>query len=126
MKKAQLKAVRVSVEVAHKGGVSPVEQTALVGQLEVREAELRESEVRLLQAKRRLSKFQGPAESGEDPHRQQVSQRAAELEKKLDALREELEGLRKDLEHTAPGRRRADGIRRLCAITECCGGRSLV
>ncbi len=104
VKKAQLKAARLSVEVAHKGGVSPVEQAALVGQLEVREAELRESEVRLEQAKRRLTKLQGPAESGGDLHRQQVSQRAAELEKKLDALREELKGLRKDLEQAPPGR----------------------
>jgi RNA polymerase sigma factor (sigma-70 family) len=112
IKKAQLKATRLSLDSAQKieqvqvgqGKIGAGEVAAMTGQLEIKEAELRESQVRLELAKRRLSKLQGPAKPGSGSPDQQMSQRAAELEKKLDALRKELDGLRKELDRGKPSR----------------------
>jgi RNA polymerase sigma factor (sigma-70 family) len=110
-RQALLKAATLSLDVARaeaKRGDSDVktrlEAAALAGQVEVRVAELRESEIRLAQAKRRLARLQGGATSGVDPVRQKIEQRAAELEKKLDALNKEMEVLRKELQSKGPVR----------------------
>jgi serine/threonine protein kinase len=80
------------------------QKAALIGQVEVKEAALKESEVRLAQAKRRLQKLPRSAEAAEAPHLQKVQQQAAELEKKLEALGKELEALRRELQGSAPAR----------------------
>jgi RNA polymerase sigma factor (sigma-70 family) len=103
-KRAQLDATTISLkatqEAAAAGAANAtrVEVAALTGQVRVREAELKEAEIRLAQAKRRLAKLDGPAAPATDAQHQQMGQRAAELEKKFDALKKELDGLRKELE----------------------------
>jgi RNA polymerase sigma factor (sigma-70 family) len=108
-KRAHLHAAQLGLKVARgtMGGLDPkaqIEGAALAGQVEVKEAELKESEVRLAQAKRRLQKLQRSGEAPEAPQRQKVQQRAAELEKKLEALGKELEALRRELQGSAPAR----------------------
>jgi DNA repair exonuclease SbcCD ATPase subunit len=81
-----------------------IELATLTGQVEVKAAEVKESEVRLAQAKRRLARLQGSGEPAPDPQRQQLDQKAKELETKIGALQKELESLRKDLERQRPAR----------------------
>jgi hypothetical protein len=65
------------------------------GQVQLKEAELKESEVRLTQAKRRLAKLEGPKKKVTNPANQE--QRLKELEQKLDALLKEMTILRQEL-----------------------------
>jgi RNA polymerase sigma factor (sigma-70 family) len=81
-----------------------MDRATLRGQWAVKGAELKEAQVRLAQAKRRLERLQNSGPSAEAPHRRQVEQRAAELERKLDALTKELEALRRELKAPAPTR----------------------
>jgi RNA polymerase sigma-70 factor (ECF subfamily) len=103
-KRAQLKAAQLSLSAAQniaRAGDTPlksVELATLSGQVAIREAELKEADVKLTQAKRRLAKLRGPAEPSPDKKHSDMGQRTAELEKRLDALKKELDGLRKELE----------------------------
>jgi RNA polymerase sigma factor (sigma-70 family) len=111
IKRAQLNAASQSLAVTERTVRSSdtrepkweLEFVALRGQREVKAAEVREAEVRLGQAKRRLGRLTEKAGPSQDPYRQQLGSRAAELEQRLDALRKELEGLRKELEQKRPG-----------------------
>jgi RNA polymerase sigma factor (sigma-70 family) len=79
-----------------------VEMATLTGQVQVKAAEVKEAEVRLAQAKRRLARLQGHSEPVPDQHRQKMDEKAKDLENKIDALKKELDGLRKDLERQRP------------------------
>jgi RNA polymerase sigma factor (sigma-70 family) len=110
-KRAQENAAKLTLkEMSDLAAVTPadakqrVEMAALTGQMEVKAAEVKEAEVRLAQAKRRLARLQGHAEPAPDPSRQQTDQRAKDLELKIDALKKELDNLRKDLERQRPAR----------------------
>jgi beta-lactamase regulating signal transducer with metallopeptidase domain len=72
-------------------------------QVVIREAELKEPEVRLKQAKRRLAAMERDAKGGETPPPAAADEaRFRELEKKLDALIKEVEKLRKERRERKP------------------------
>jgi hypothetical protein len=110
-KQAELNAagrvLKATTQVAEQTGLGEkarIELATLAGQEDVKKAAVREAEVRLTQAKRRLAKLQGLAEPAPDARGQQLGQRAADLEKRLDALKKELDGLRKEMEQKRPAR----------------------
>jgi RNA polymerase sigma factor (sigma-70 family) len=103
-RRAQLEAAQLSLEAAQKwmqtrpDAKTGIEVAALAGQVRVKEAELKESAIRLAQARRRLARLQGGAEAPQEPHGPQVGQRTAELERKLEVLKKELESLRREIQ----------------------------
>jgi ribosomal protein L29 len=84
------------------GAVSAGAMAERTGQSEIRAAEVKEAEVRLAQAKRRLARLTGQADPARKPQGPTPNQRVEELEKRLDALKKELDGLRKDLGSQRP------------------------
>lgn len=72
------------------------------GQLQVNEAELQESRVRLKQAERRLVRLQGPAVKTDDGVRPQQEKRMRELEQKVENLLKEIQKLREDMRPNKP------------------------
>jgi RNA polymerase sigma factor (sigma-70 family) len=78
--------------------------------IEIRVAELREAEVLLKQANRRLQKLTGPEKAAtgqpDDPRGQQIQ----EVEKKLDALNQGIEALRQQLKSMTPARQQLKGL----------------
>ncbi len=112
-KRAQLKAASLSLAVAQRGAQgadrndpkAQMEVATQQGLVEIRSAEVRESEIRLVQAKRRLTRLQGKAEPPpQEARRPELGQRAAELEQKLDALYKEVQSLRKEIQNSMPRR----------------------
>jgi RNA polymerase sigma factor (sigma-70 family) len=81
-----------------------IEMATLSGQAEIKTAEVKEAQLRLAQAKRRLERLQGLAEPAPDQQRQKMDEKAKDLENKIDTLRKELDGLRKDLERQRPAK----------------------
>jgi RNA polymerase sigma factor (sigma-70 family) len=108
VKRAQLDAVQTSLQATteeSKAGRAPLREVAtLQGEARIKSAELRESEVRLAQAKRRLARLTNMAEPPREERRSQPAAKVTDLEKKLDALEKELESLRKELRQTGRGR----------------------
>jgi beta-lactamase regulating signal transducer with metallopeptidase domain len=86
---------------AARGKVATLEAAALI-----KRAELREPQVRLQQARRRLARLQGPVEkSGRANTRTEPAgdkNRQSDLEKKLDAILKEVENLRKQNRPSGP------------------------
>jgi hypothetical protein len=114
-KKAQEKAARQTLKAmsdAIASGVPDaklriemgIEMATLTGQMQIKAAEVKESEVRLMQAKRRLERLQGHSESAPNQHRERMDEKAKDLENKLDALKKEMDGLRKDMERQRPAK----------------------
>jgi RNA polymerase sigma factor (sigma-70 family) len=108
VKQAELDAAAQSGAVLEKAAqTGSIPQGAMaehLGKAKIKAAEVKEAEVRLAQAKRRLARLSGQAEPARDGQRSAVDQRAAELEKKLDALKKELDSLRKELQPQQPRR----------------------
>jgi RNA polymerase sigma factor (sigma-70 family) len=110
VKKANLDSAHISLEAMKRMAneradpKAQAETATLAGQVQIRYAEMREGEVRLAQAKRRLTRLQGMAASPDGQRRDQLGQRAADLERKLDAMTQELEGLRKEIRQLRPAR----------------------
>jgi hypothetical protein len=109
-KKAYVKAAAVSLDTAKRataqGFPDPkiqIELAAMTGQVEVKEAELKESEVLLAQAKRRLEKLTALEKPRPGQNGKPQEQKPSELEKRLDTLIREMEALRMELRRKGSG-----------------------
>jgi Skp family chaperone for outer membrane proteins len=107
---AQLRATELTLDstskLAQHGTGDPkiqVEVAALTGQVQIKKADVKEAEVRLAQARRRMERLVRQAEPA-PAQNPQLSRRAADLEKRVDALKRELDSLRKELGQQRPGR----------------------
>jgi hypothetical protein len=108
IKRAHLEAAKQVLDITNRvhrnsgfDAKGQLELASLAGQVQVKEAELKESEVRLVQATRRLDKLKKSAKGGEASNRGNP-QRTADLEKRLDALGKELDALRRELKVSGP------------------------
>ena len=72
------------------------------GQIQINDAELQESRVRLKQAERRLARLQRPGEKTDGGGREQQEKRLRELEQKVESLLKEIHNLRRDMRPDKP------------------------
>jgi RNA polymerase sigma factor (sigma-70 family) len=108
VKRAQLDAAQMSLQAtteANKQGTATVrELMTLRGEAQVKSAELKEAEVRLVQARRRLERLTRTNEPARNEGSRRANPTGPELDKRLDALQKDLENLRRELHQKAPQR----------------------
>jgi RNA polymerase sigma factor (sigma-70 family) len=108
VKRAQLDAVQMSLqattEASKQGAATVREVMTLRGEAQIKSAELKEAEVRLVQAKRRLERLNRLNQPARNEATPRANPTGPELDKRLDALQKELENLRRELHQKAPQR----------------------